>query len=266
MPGRKKKGDDEGGAPGWIVTFSDLMSLLLTFFVLLLSFSTISEEDFNDAMMSVQGALGVFDRFRSIVAPMPRPPKQEIRSEVSEAARRLRRRLQVTGLENKVKVEFDAMGGIKISLPNSVLFDTGSATLRPQAYSVLQDIAEVLGELPDTFIEVRGHTDSTPVPPTTPYENNYTLSHHRAYAVAERLNRSGVEMEQFEIVACGPNQPVALNDTEAGRRANRRVELYVRGLVDQDKIEALEPGPDAFGETRPTRLLPLSPQELDEVR
>ena len=58
MP-RSKKGEGEQGAPMWIVTFSDLMSLLLTFFVLLLSFSTISEEKFNQALMSLQGAFGV---------------------------------------------------------------------------------------------------------------------------------------------------------------------------------------------------------------
>lgn len=264
--GRSKKCDCEPGAPGWIVTFSDMMSLLLTFFILLLSFSTISEEEFNQAMMSLQGAFGVLPKMSGVVSPVPRPSK-DARDSRSDAATRLKRRLQVEGLEKQVKVEYDAMGGIKISLPNSVLFDAGSATLRPDAYPVLRAIGEVLAELPDAFFEVRGHTDALPVTSTTRFRDNYDLSYFRAHAVGERLVVDGkVPMEQFEIVSCGPSQPLATNDTEEGRTANRRVEIFVRGLVDKSKIESLRDGTgDRLGPPAPQDL-PISPRELNELR
>jgi len=216
------------------------MSLLLTFFVLLLSFSTIAEEDFNQAMMSLQGALGFMPRFSHVVAPVPRPQRPQ-EAKMEDMARRLRRRLQVEGLEKQVKVEFDATGGLKISLPDDILFEPASATLNPQARPVLEDIGAVLEEFPQAFIEVRGHTDASPLTGTTEYRNNYDLSYFRAFAVAEYIDEtSDVPMEQFEVVALGPSQPLASNETAEGREANRRVELYVRGLVDRRQLAPLE--------------------------
>lgn len=265
MASRRKK-SEEGGAPGWIVTFSDLMSLLLTFFVLLLSFSTISEDAFNEAMMSLQGALGVLDRLTHVVSVAPRPQRKQAQ-EMEDAARRLRRQLQVMGKQNQVKVEYDAAGGIKISLPDSILFDQGSATLKPAAYPVLEDVAAVLSELPDTFIEVRGHTDATPLTESSTYEDNHQLSYFRAEAVTRTVHQFGdVPMEQFEIIACGPSQPMASNTTAEGRRANRRVDVFVRGLVDESTMDKLEESMRRLGAPEIPDQLPVSPRELDELR
>lgn len=266
MAKREKKGGGDEGAPGWIVTFSDLMSLLLTFFVLLLSFSTIQEEDFNEAMMSLQGALGVLPQFSSVVSPMQRSQRRTT-TESERAARQLRRMLQVKGLERQVKIEYDAKGGLKISLPNSILFGVGSAVLSADAYPLLEDVAEVLGEMPQTFIEVRGHTDSSPLTTTTQFRDNYDLSYYRSHAVAERLRSGGgIPEEQFEIVACGPSQPIAPNDTEEGRVTNRRVELYVRGLVDRSLVRGLD-GEEYGPGVVPTGLDdPVAPAELDALR
>lgn len=263
---KKKSGGGDEGAPMWIVTFSDLMSLLLTFFVLLLSFSTIQEEEFNKAMSSLQGALGVLPQFSSIVAPSPRKPTRAT-SEAEKAARRLRRKLQVEGKEKQVKIEYDATGGLKISLPDAVLFEAGSATLKAEAFPILENIASVLTGLPDTFVEVRGHTDGTPLNESPNFRDNYDLSYFRAHSVANRLAIVGtVPMEQFEIVACGPSQPLATNDTLEGRRANRRVELYVRGLVDDKKLDALD-GDGQEGVTVPAPAgVATAPRELDELR
>ncbi len=238
MP-RKKKSPEVTGAPLWLVTFGDLMSLLLTFFVLLLSFSTISEEQFNQAMASLQQALGVLRLQDGVISPIPRPPRRTQES-ASDAARKLRRELQVMGMEKQVKIEFDAVGGIKISLPNAVLFDMGSTELKPESFPVMQNVAEVLRDMPDAFIEVRGHTDNIPTSAGSIYRDNMQLSFFRADAVARRLFEvGGVPKEQFEITALGSNQPMATNDTPEGREANRRVEIYVRGLVPKDMLDPL---------------------------
>ncbi len=260
MAAKKKCPPCEEGAPAWIVTFSDLMSLLLTFFVLLLSFSTISEEDFNDAMVALQASFGIFSGQSSPLQLQYQPPKKKS-AEAKKAARNLRQRLMIQGKEHQVKIEYDAVGGLKLSLPGAMLYDLGQATLRPDAYPLLREVAETLRQLPDAFIEVRGHTDATPVTESARFRDNYELSYYRADAVARYLyTTGGIPSEQFEITAVGPNQPKATNDTPEGREANRRVEIYVRGLVDRSNIEGLY---DRLEEKMPrnTRGYPVSPVE-----
>ena len=247
--GRNKKDDGQQGAPGWMVTYGDLMSLLLTFFVLLLSFSVISEDDFNAAAYSLQHALGVLPRNISLI-PLDHLPKTRVTPSVERIARRLRERLQVIGHDRDVKVEFDAEGGLKISLPSEVLFETASADMSAEAYEVLAMVGQVLGDLPDAFIEVRGHTDSRPLVSSARHRDNYDLSFARADVVARHVHAvGGLPLERFEIIACGPGQPVATNETPEGRQENRRVELHVRGQFTADEVrgvrEQLERAPNA---------------------
>jgi chemotaxis protein MotB len=240
---KRKKADSDGGAPTWLATYGDLMSLLLTFFVLLAAFSTISEKDFKEGMESIQTALNLLNVFQLSPSGPMSGMRQRRDQNTDRAARNLRRRLQIIGREKQVKIEMDAMGGIKVSLPNIVLFDEGSATLREDALPLLDDIGVLLREIPETFVEVRGHTDESPVLTGSNFRDNYDLSYFRADAVARRLSQaSSVPMRQMEIVACGDGQPIAPNDTEEGRVANRRVEVYVRGLIDRSKIRQLEKG------------------------
>ncbi|MBX3180763.1 MAG: flagellar motor protein MotB [Candidatus Hydrogenedentes bacterium] len=260
---RKKCKCPPPGAPAWMATFADMMSLLLTFFVLLLSFSTISEDKFKEALMSLEGGFRPFPRSSHFVAPLPKPPRRQ-NEEAQQAARKLRRQLQVRGLERKVRVDFDALGGIKINLPASLLFEPGEAALRPAAIPVIRDIAAVLAELPESFFEVQGHTDTTPLASTARFRDNYDLSYERAHSVTEQMVISGgLPVNQFEIHAMGATQPMATNATEEGRAANRRVEIYVRGLLDKARLNTLLQGLDTEGQRTD---LPLSPAELDELR
>lgn len=249
----------------WVVTYGDMMSLLLCFFVLLLSFSTISEEAFKEALLSLQGALGVMPTHSSVVATFPRTMRQR-KEEIEQAARRLQRQLLVQGKEQQVKIEMDAQGGIKINMPSAILFDAGSATLRADAFPVLRSVAQILGQLPDTFIEVRGHSDSQPIRETVRFRDNYDLSYARADAVARQLLIAGeLPIEQFEIISCGSSQPLATNATEEGRNANRRVEVYVRGLIDKRKMEAIQGDFDALEDSGMPDPV-ISPRQLNELR
>jgi len=254
------------GAPGWMATFADLMSLLLTFFVLLLSFSTISEEKFNQALLSLEGGFRPFPRNSGFIAPVPRPPDRK-NEEAEQTARKLRRLLQVRGLERKVKVEFDALGGIKLNLPASLLFEPGEAALRPDALPLIRDIAAVLAELPESFFEVQGHTDSRPLANALRFRDNYDLSYERAHSVTEQMVvTGGLSVNQFEIHAMGASQPLATNETEEGRAANRRVEIYVRGLLDKNNLNRLLQGLDTGRAPADPFDLPITPTEYDELR
>lgn len=215
-----------------MVTYGDLMSLLLTFFVLLLSFSTISEEDFQEALLSLQGALGVLpDQLTYVqVNPQPRPTRPSHKS-IEELARKMRRKLQVMGKLEEVKVEFDQEGGLNIRLPSEILFESGQPELRQEAYGVLDDMAVLFNEMPEAIFEVRGHTDNRPVSGQGEFRDNHALSVARADIVARYLSQEGgIDLNRFEITGSGAGQPIAPNSTVEGREANRRVEISVRGM------------------------------------
>jgi chemotaxis protein MotB len=237
---RKSQEGGEGGAPGWVVTYGDMMSLLLTFFILLAAFSTISEEDFKKAMGSLEGAFSVFPKYQSVV-DMRTAGKKEQQKKLQQSAQQLAEELQIKGLDKQVQVEYDAKGGIKITLPDVILFERGSAELKPEAIPVLDIIAKVLSDLRGFFVEVRGHTDNTPIQNSALFRDNYDLSYARAVQVMRRLQALGqLTDENFEVTACGANQPVASNLTEEGRAQNRRVELFIRGFLGEEQLYNLQ--------------------------
>lgn len=237
---KQKKCECEAGAPLWMVTYGDLMSLLLTFFVLLLSFSTITEEElFRQAIMSFRGSVGLLPRELTVtqVNPMPSKYQRPSRS-AEELARKLRRRLQLLGKEGEVKVEFDGKNGLKLTLPSKILFASADASVQPPAYPVLNDLASIFAEFPNALFEVRGHTDDRPLTSHPLFRDNYDLSFGRADSVARYLSKEGrIPLERFEIIARGAGDPRAPNTTEEGRAANRRVEIFVRGLLADEEYE-----------------------------
>ena len=243
---RDKKCQCEAGAPAWMVTFGDLMSLLLTFFVLLLSFASMEEpKKYEATMIAIRGAfgsMGVLPQNLTTVQinPMPRPQQRPSKAQ-EDLARRIRRRLQIIHKEDDIKLKFDKQGGLKITLPSQILYESGKSDLKAEAYPVLDDLGQLFAELDGAFFDVRGHTDDTGIVSTTDYRDNYDLSYARADIVARYLNQAGrIPIQQFEIIACGSSQPVAPNSTEEGRQANRRVEIHVKGLIDSSRAKELK--------------------------
>ncbi len=240
--GRKKQSEGEGGAPGWVVTYGDMMSLLLTFFILIVSFSTISEEDFKKAMGSLEGALSVLPR-NSGVLDMQMMNRREQQRKMQQAAQKIAEELQIMAQDKQVKVEYDAKGGIKITFPDSVLFDKGSADLKPESFPIIESVSKILADLTDVFVEIKGHTDNTPIVNNPRYRDNYDLSYYRSDQVMRKMIAvSSLSPEMFEITACGPSQPISTNLTEEGRKENRRVEIFVRGFVSEEKIQMIQKG------------------------
>ncbi len=112
---------------------------------------------------------------------------------------------------------------LRLVMPSDITFDTGSASLDPSFNAVLDDVAAVFVEYPSTYVDVAGHADSRGAE-----DFNQTLSYNRAMSVANFLNARGVQPERFAVQGMGETSPVASNDTETGRAANRRVEILLR--------------------------------------
>ena len=122
-----------------------------------------------------------------------------------------------------VQVSEQTDGSLKVNVPGSVSFASGSASLDSKLFPTLDRIAGTLNEYPETTITVVGHTDSQGGD-----EANRTLSRSRATAVADYLGQRGVRRDRMTIDSRGELEPIADNGTEAGRAQNRRVEMLVR--------------------------------------
>lgn len=115
---------------------------------------------------------------------------------------------------------------LRLLLPGHMTFASGSASLSASAQALLERVAAVLAEYQKTQVVVEGHSDAQ-----GPGRYNQTLSEQRALAVARFMASHGVSSDRLVAVGYGPSRPLAGNDTDAGRRENRRVELLVRPVI-----------------------------------
>ncbi len=223
---KEKKTADSGS---WMTTFADLSTLLLTFFVLLLSFATMDIVKFRDAMGSIQEALGflpvgtgVFQQSKvppAFEKPIARSKGEDMRNIIKKE---LKTMIRDYGLQNDVELETTARG-VVLRVRGRIFFNTGTAELKPQAFPVLERIADMLKRFPYR-VSIEGHTDNVPVKGGR-YSSNWELSAARAYSALLFLKDKGVPVDRINIAGFADTRPIAPNDTEEGRAKNRRVEF-----------------------------------------
>jgi outer membrane protein OmpA-like peptidoglycan-associated protein len=137
----------------------------------------------------------------------------------------VKERLGMATKDSGVQVSEQRDGSLKVNVPGSVSFATGSASLDSSLHPTLERIAAVLNEYPKTTVTVVGYTDAV-----GSADSNRELSRRRAGAVADYLGQHGVLRNRILVDSRGEEDPVASNDTEAGRAQNRRVEMVVRPM------------------------------------
>jgi chemotaxis protein MotB len=247
-------GDSGGGAPAWIVTFADMMSLLLCFFVLLLSFSAIDAEKFRQAAESLKEA------FKFSAAPTPGPQRQEttttpdleqmlqssasavspqetFQDHLQQAKRDIDEYIDRAGLSKHIQTEISS-NYLEIVNSNPLNFPPGKAELLESSLQYLNALIPIL-QRPDFRIIVEGHTDSIPIS-TTLYRSNWELSAARAASFVTYLEEHGVDPKRMVVHGYGPYAPVAPNDTEENRARNRRIEIMLSSAQDQEDLAKLE--------------------------
>ncbi len=231
---RKKKADTPPpGSPAWMATFGDMMSLLLTFFILLVSFSTIQETKFQEAVGSLQGALGVLNDLPSIPIHkevlIPEGGKSDA-EEIKERVEKLNKELESLKKSDVVEISRSEKG-LAIRLEDEALFDLGKAKLRQEAHAILDEVAETLKGFPNG-IRVEGHTDDLPIR-SERFPSNWELSSARATAVLRHMQGKGIDPRRLSAIGFGEWRPVVKNDSPEHRQKNRRVEIFMDVLPEK---------------------------------
>jgi len=210
------------------VTYGDMMSLLLTFFILLLSFSSIQEAKFQQAIKSLQAALGVMKNPESVIhidSTIVPKEKDSDRSEIMYEFRELEQYLLEQELDGQVEVAMTE-SGIQIKIDDEFLFPSGGADMKAAASSIIKKVSGFLDGKPNE-IRVSGHTDSIPIR-TSRFPSNWELSASRAIAVARSIQLEGISPDRMSATGYGEYRPIADNSTAEGRAKNRRVEIFMK--------------------------------------
>lgn len=224
--------------PGWLAAFGDLMSLLLCFFVLLLSMSSMDARKVEDAIGSLAGALSVLEGGSKTEISRERqqqddPIKKDNKSIKSKSLQKIKSSLQeVNEMLQAVgspKATFkESEDGFIVQLPASLLFKPDSASITSDdALLFLRRIALIIQRMPkDIRVDVIGHTANTKPSKNGPFKNNWALSTARAVSVTTELIKDKVN--PLRLIASGRSEyePISTNATPEGRAKNRRVELH----------------------------------------
>jgi len=263
------RGDDRAGRGGggeepeertdlWMTTYADMVTLLMTFFVLMFAISNVDSNKASllFAALSRDGLTAEqfmelqpdflpdddYERFPDITSPSPSPPDSTDpgsyfgNEELEALASLIDAYVNENGLGDRISLTFDG-DFLMLTLANDIWFVSGSADITPRMREIAAELAQLLAS---TFsvtkpfeIVVEGHTDNVPIN-TTRYPSNWHVSKDRATNFLEVLVlESGIDPGYFSAKACGEFRPIASNATSEGRQMNRRVEIKI-SLERQD--------------------------------
>ena len=229
------------GAPLWMCTFADLMSLLMCFFVLLLSFATMDAAKFAAATGSMKDAFGmqqsspvdsVMNGSQMISASFDSVP---LLVQV-EMAKQFEEESEAGEIETEYSSE-----GLIIRVKGNVAFDSGRAVIKKDFKKLLDKIGKMI-QKGDLFAEVSGHTDNTPLRRgRSSFKSNWSLSAARSVGVVEYfISEFNIPPSRLAAVGYAYGQPIATNKTPEGRALNRRVEFKLRPGNAQVIFDGLE--------------------------
>ncbi len=229
MAVEEPKVDEGPTAPFWLTTYGDMVTLLLTFFILMFAMSTIEERKFLQAAASLAAALGVLEKNISVIGEesmaIGTTGLDRDQIDMLQSMEDIAEMFQQEALTDLASLEIVGPGEVVVRMGDEMLFGPGSSTLKPQAVRVLRGIVRsIKGSTERLWVE--GHTDNEPIN-TAEFRSNWDLSTARAVTVVRLLEREGIEPEQLAAVGHSQYQPLEDNATPKGRAKNRRVELYI---------------------------------------
>ncbi|MBF0584136.1 MAG: OmpA family protein [Magnetococcales bacterium] len=240
------------GAPAYMMTFGDMMSLLLCFFVLLLSMSQFVRVKFEKAAGSLKDAFGI-QRIQQMNAWPSGSVMVAIEFQQEIVLVKLKEKLEISManlIDNGEAELVETEQGFLIRFDNDALFEPGTLTLRDDIKPQFQQLANLLSTMPN-LVRVVGHTDDQPPPADGLFKNNWARSAAYAAAIVQFFStEGGVEPQRLEVRGMGQQLPRVSNETEEGRVKNRRIEV----LVSRETLPVVVPQEGGAGP--PPSVLP----------
>ncbi|MDO5383009.1 MAG: flagellar motor protein MotB [Eubacteriales bacterium] len=264
---KKKPEEAPAGSPAWMATFSDLMNLLLCFFVLLFSMSTVDAQKFEEIAASLSSSFSILPSggsalstegilvssgasqlndlstqynnmglntegdFSEEVQSAQEEVEKEGLEESESMAEHIEKILEIQNVSDQVEVTATSKY-VMLNLSGGVLFESGKADLTPEAVSLLDSVSVAIKQYDDNTITIEGHTDSNPIN-TAKFPNNMMLSLYRAYSVFDYfVNSKGFSEQSMTSSGRGDAVPIASNSTAEGRAQNRRVEIKIYNKIN----------------------------------
>lgn len=234
-----KKGDGDSG-PGWEIVYSGFILILLCFFIMLCSFSTMEEAKVMRFVRSFSNAVSFFPggiKFESGSAAVPRSAGMvETRSTMAKLYEHLERLSDRFDLKDELEVLF-SKEGLVMRLSELTLFESGVATISPQALPLLEKIGAIIAQT-QYLIRIEGHTDNVPIH-TFLFPSNWELSTGRAVNVLRYfIEHHQIDAQRLSAEGFGEFQPLVANDTAENRTKNRRVEvIFIRPQIQNSADE-----------------------------
>lgn len=260
-----KKEKEEIKTDGWKDTFSDLMNLLLCFFVLLYAMSNVDQVKYAELVASLSNSFSIFsggekavgdgqlvssgasqlnnlddyysDMGKASESEKEEDPMSELEKQQKEEQQKSTEQLysdivektEENRLQDSVQVSMDnSYQYVMISLSGGILFDSGSADIRSGALPIISRVGDILKSYTNKRIKIEGHTDNVPIGSTSKYSSNWELSTARATSVLQYFQqKKGLNVKYLEASGRASVDPVADNKTQSGRSKNRRVEIKI---------------------------------------
>ncbi|MFZ7131485.1 MAG: OmpA family protein [Eubacteriales bacterium] len=245
--GFKKKDGMKTNANGWMTTFSDLMSLLLTFFILLYSMSTIDVIKFKNISYSLQAVLmgegqpQITEGMKN-ESPIPIDENETVSEDQLESTvkeeilvmyDKIKEFVEQENLEAEVSVQLHK-NGVYIDIKDVILFESGKADIKRNGKEILNTLAKLFDQFHNEII-IEGRTDNVPMSNEL-YPTNWELSSARAIAVVRYLcEGKDIDPSRLSAIGYGEYRPVVPNDSVEHKAQNRRVNILI--LVDEESEE-----------------------------
>lgn len=270
---KRKQEDPPKGSPAWMATFSDLMNLLLCFFVLLFSMSSVDAAKFNEVVASFSSNFSIFKAGSTAIGegtlistgasqlnqldeyfsnagkasetdevdqadPLEQykeQMKEEAKEKTEELYEELIEKTEQSNLQDYLDIKMDEDGYqfVQISLSGAILFDSGQADIKPSAEGVMNKVGDILTQYKNHTINIIGHTDSINIS-NARFKDNMELSQERALSVFRYLRDvKKMNPRTLESSGRGEYEPIGDNRTPEGRSKNRRVEIKIYSQVEK---------------------------------
>lgn len=236
---RKRHGSEEDSPGGsWMTTYGDMVTLILTFFILLYSFSEIDVVKFRKLLFSFRGAIGVMDGGKTTqedsgafsgqtMVDSGESRKQS--KDILDIARKIQVLIDQEGLQQSISVSV-TQRGVVVSVSEGVLFLPGQMDLNARGKRVLFKVGEILRVIPNS-IAVEGHADDSQPSRKSFVRDNWGLSSVRASRIAAYLQeRVGIASKRLQAIGFGDSRPLMPNDSVLHRSMNRRAEIVVLSM------------------------------------